>query len=364
MVSQSKDNLPHQWWKRENFSRKKNYLLKRSKIIAELRHYFSNENFIEVDTAALQICPGTETHIAAIEASLNEPFTETSYRYFLHTSPEIAMKKLLIAGMEKIFQITHAWRNGERSSLHHPEFTILEWYRTNESYDSLMRDCQAILQLTSKVTERRFLVRHCDGKDLFCDPHLPCEFLEVSEAFVRYCDIDLLSSLEDPWKPNRDNLARQMAKKGYFFTENDQWDDLFFRIMTTYIEPHLGQERATILKDYPLRLAVSSRPLARDNRLAERFELYACGVEIANGFGELSDPIENRVRFKNDMDLKEQLYGERFPEDEDFFKALDQGLPFSSGIALGLDRLIMLACGAETLEQVIWTPITPQSPDF
>jgi lysyl-tRNA synthetase class 2 len=342
----------NQWWRPERFAPRRKLLEDRAAILAGLRRWFAQEGFVEVDTPALQVSPGMEPHIMALSAELAEPLGGRQ-RLFLHTSPEFAMKKLLAAGMEKIYQIAHVWRDGERTALHHPEFTMLEWYRAGADYQTLMADCHSLLIATADaagVAEWRRGQRRCDPRAL---PRR----LTVAEAFFEYCSLDLLATAPDPLQPSRELLAVEAGRLGSYVGDRDSWEDIFFRLMMERIEPHLGDEVPLILCDYPLSLAALSRPCATDARVAERFELYGCGVELANGFSELTDAAEQRRRFTADMELKQKLYGKRYPIDEDFLAALACGLPDCAGIALGFDRLVLLLTGAETLEETLWAPV-------
>ncbi|MDR3437993.1 EF-P lysine aminoacylase EpmA [Telmatospirillum sp.] len=342
-----------EWWRPEVFERRRPALLARSRILSALRAFFNGRGFVEVETPCLQRSPGLEPHIMALSTELAEPFGTTTQRLYLHTSPEFTMKKLLVAGMPKIFQIAHVWRDGERSPIHHPEFTMIEWYRSGAGYEALMEDCADILAIAARAAGSRELRRG----ERRCDPKVRPMRLTVSQAFFDYCGIDLLATTVDPWHPDGALLGEQARAMGLHIGDGDSWEDIFFRIMMERIEPNLGDEVPLILCDYPVSMAALSRPRPDDPRVAERFELYACGVELANGFGELTDAAEQRRRFEADMDLKERLYGLRYPIDEDFLAALEAGLPDCAGIALGVDRLIMLATGMATLDDVLWAPV-------
>jgi lysyl-tRNA synthetase class 2 len=236
--------------------------------------------------------------------------------------------------------------------LHHPEFTMLEWYRANEAYQALMDDCAEMLGLAAAaggVDELAFRGRTVD-------PTAPPERLTVAESFARHAGIDLLATVDRAGHVDREGLAAAARAANIRVAEDDSWADLFSHVLVERVEPQLGQGRATILCDYPVAEAALARPKPDDPRIAERFELYACGVELANGFGELTDVAEQRRRFEADMDLKERIYGERYPLDEDFLAALP-AMPPASGIALGFDRLVMLATGAPTIEHVLWAPV-------
>ena len=324
-------------------------LLARGRIIAVLRAWFATQDFVEVDTGALQVSPGNETHLHAFATTLVAPDGASSQLY-LRTSPEFAGKKLLAAGERRIVEFAKVFRNRERGALHHPEFTLLEWYRAGEPYGALMQDCAAVLARAAEAAGTRQLTFRGRAADPFAEP----ERLTVAEAFSRFAGIDLLATLSES-EPDREALARAARAAGIRIGDDDCWGDIFSRVLVERVEGNLGIGRATILDQYPAVLAALARP-APDRRVAERFELYACGVELANGFGELTDPAEQRHRLEREMAEKERIYGERYPIDEDFLAAL-AAMPQACGIALGLDRLVMLATGAARIDQVLWNPL-------
>jgi lysyl-tRNA synthetase class 2 len=326
------------FWDRDRHRDRRPFLVARNRLMAEMRRWFAAAGFTEVEPAALQVSPGNETHLHAFDTELVAPGGARLPRY-LHTSPEFAMKKLLAAGEEKIVAFARVFRNRERTALHAPEFTMVEWYRTGAPYEAIMDDCVALLRLAG---ERLIWRGHA------IDPHVEPEILTVADAFARHAGIDLLATGGD-----RDRFARVA---GVRTTPDDTWSDIFSRVLSERIEPHLGMERATLLTEYPASEAALARVKPEDARVAERFELYACGVELANGFAELTDPAEQRRRFLADMDEKERIYGERYPLDEDFLAALAH-MPPASGVALGFDRLAMLASGASSIGEVQWTPV-------
>jgi elongation factor P--(R)-beta-lysine ligase len=332
------------WWDPRRHADRRPVLVARNRIVAALRAWFAAQGFIEVDPAALAVSPGNEAHLHAFATTAIGNDGQGVPRY-LHTSPEFAMKKLLAAGEGQIAAFTHVWRNRERGPLHAPEFTMLEWYRAGQDYTTLMDDCAAILRLAATGLLR--------FRDAVCDARLDPERLAVADAFDRHAGVDLMATIRADGSTDRDALAAASPEK---VAADDTWSDIFSRILSARVEPHLGHGRATILDRYPVPEAALARPCADDPRCAERFELYACGVELANGFGELTDAAEQRRRFVADMDLKARLYGERYPLDEDFLAALTQ-MPAASGIALGLDRLVMLATGAPRIDDVQWTPV-------
>jgi lysyl-tRNA synthetase class 2 len=339
------------WWAPHRHADRRPRLLQRNSIAAAIREWFARRDFVEVETAALQVSPGNETHLSAFATQAILPDT-TRTRLYLHTSPEFACKKLLAAGEQKIFSFGPVWRNRERGPLHHPEFTMLEWYRAGETYESLMADCAALLTLAAeRAGAKTFAFRNREA-DPFAEP----ERLSVADAFFRHANIDLLATVGADGRTDRDTLHAAVTKAGLRTAPDDTWTDLFSRVMVERIEPSLGVGRATLLYEYPISEAALARPSPRDPRVAERFELYCCGVELANAFGELTDPEEQRRRFIADMDEKEKIYGERYPIDEDFLAAL-KIMPDASGSALGFDRLVMLATGAQRVDDIIWTPV-------
>ena len=329
-------------WRPDKLALRLPNLQARARLQSSIRQWFADEGFVEVETPILQVSPGAEVHLSGFATDWETPDGEEEEEVrWLHSSPEFAMKKLLAGGMPRIFQFARVFRNAEGSALHHPEFTMLEWYRAKAGYEALMADCAALLALTG--------VRELRWEDKICDPAATPERLTVAEAFDRHAGVDLLAAVG-----NAELLAKQADIAMH---AGDSWDDVFFRVMFDRIEPRLGMGRPTILYEYPISMAALARAKSDDPRVAERFELYVCGVELANAFGELTDPAIQRARLQADMDEKERLYGLRWPIDADFLAALDHGLPASSGIALGFDRLVMLATGARHIEDVLWLPV-------
>ncbi len=341
---QMKADIAQEWWHPSRHADRRPALIVRNRLQAAIRGWLADRDFLEVDPSALQLSPGNETHLhaMALEAIGNDG---QGRRMYLHTSPEFAMKKLLAAGERRIFSFAHVWRNRERGARHSPEFTMLEWYRVGEGYEVLMEDTLAFLRLAGPLRHR----------DALCDPGAEPERISVAEAFRLHAGIDLLASL-DGAETDRDALAAQAVAAGVKVAADDVWSDIFSRVLSEKVEPHLGHGRVTILDRYPAAEAALARACTDDPREAERFEVYACGVELANGFGELTNPEEQRRRFQAEMDEKERIYGERYPIDESFLAALEL-MPEASGIALGFDRLVMLATGAPRIDDVIWAPV-------
>jgi lysyl-tRNA synthetase class 2 len=343
-AKRQKASMSDSFWLPERHADRRPMLLGRNRVKAALRRWFEREGFTEVECGAVQLSPGNETHLHGFATSWQPEGGAPEMRY-LHTSPEFAAKKLLAAGETRIVDFARVWRNREAGPLHAPEFTMIEWYRAGADYAEVMADSIALCRTAAAAGTGELRWR---GQS--CDPAADAEELTLVEAFRRHVDIDLERVLED-----RDGLAAAARVAGITVAADDSWSDLFSKVVVTRIEPNLGQGRLTLLKDYPVSEAALARPCPADPRFAERFEMYGCGVELANGFGELIDPQEQRRRFEADMDEKARLYGERYPIDEDFLSALSL-MPPASGVALGFERLALLALDGRHINEVIWTP--------
>ena len=339
------------WWDRAAHADRRPLLVARNAIAAEVRRYFAESGFIEVDPAIIAISPGNETHIHGLRTEVRDPSGEAATRY-LHTSPEFAMKKLLAAGEERIFSLGHVFRDRERGAFHSAEFTMLEWYRAGESHVALMEDCAALLRIAAKAAGTGTLT----GRQKRVDPFVPWKRTTVASAFASHAGIDILSTISPNGQTDVRPLASAAKSGGVSVADDDTWSDIFSRILVAKVEPHLGIDAIEMLDAYPAPEAALAMISSEDPRLAERFEVYACGIEIANGFGELGDPEEQRRRFEIDMEEKERIYGERYPIDEDFLAAL-ASMPPACGCALGFDRMVMLATAADRIERVQWTPV-------
>ena len=339
---------PSPWWSAARHADRKPFLMARAEITRAVRAWFDEQGFAEVETGILQVSPGNETHLHAPCTELHRADGVGATRY-LRTSPEFACKKLLAAGEQKIFEFARVFRDRERGDLHLPEFTMLEWYRADTTYDAVMADSIAVIACAAQAIGIGRLSFRGRVADLFAEP----DRLTVADAFERFAGIDLLATIADG---NGDRATLAAAARGRVrITDDDTWSDIFSKVLVEHVEPNLGQRRLTILFEYPVPEAALARAKPSDPRVAERFEIYACGVELANGFGELTDPREQRKRFTLAMDEKQRRYGERYPLDEDFLDAVGH-MPEASGVALGFDRLVMLASGAIRIDQVVWTP--------
>ena len=336
------------WWTPARHADVRPFLTARGAITRAVRGWFDEQGFTEVETGILQVSPGNETHLHAPRTELTRADGQRASRY-LRTSPEFACKKLLAAGETKIFELARVFRDRERGDLHLPEFTMLEWYRADTGYDAVMADTIVVIAHAAQATG----IGQFSFRGKVADPFAEPELLTVATAFDVFADIDLLATIKDG-RGDRAALAAA-ANARVRISDDDTWSDIFSKILVEHVEPRLGQGQLTVLFEYPAPEAALARAKPSDPRVAERFEVYACGVELANGFGELTDADEQRHRFTEAMDEKQRRYGERYPLDEEFLAAVGQ-MPQASGVALGFDRLVMLASGALRIDQVVWTP--------
>ncbi|MBC7769293.1 MAG: EF-P lysine aminoacylase GenX [Phycisphaerales bacterium] len=330
------------FWNKDRHADRRGFLAGRARILRAVRAWFHDQGFTEAEPDVLVRSPGAETHIDAFEVGDR----------YLHTSPEFAMKRLLAAGEEKIFYLGKCWRRGETGPLHAQEFTMLEWYGASARYERVMEDCVELVRLAARETG----VGAFRWKDRVCDPFADPETLTVREAFARHASSPLAGEVSaKPTEGGRSNTTSAAASRPPPPAPAPLGGGDAFSATLVTLEPNLGAPALTLLTEYPISEAALARPCSHDASVAERFELYACSVELANGFGELTDPVEQRVRLVAAMDEKQKRYGQRWPLDEDFLAALAH-MPPASGVALGFDRLVMLATGARHINDVLWTP--------
>ncbi|NVN44780.1 EF-P lysine aminoacylase GenX [Asaia siamensis] len=312
-------------------------LQRRALLQRSVRAFFDSRGYLEVETPYAVPTPGEEVHLRCFRTELERPDGLRETR-FLHTSPEFAMKRIVAASGLPVYQLARVWRNGEQSSLHAPEFTMLEWYRPGAGLASLMDETEALV--------RTLLPPSLTYGETTLDFAAPFERLTMAEAFARYVGVDLLAI--------GDNAERLAREAGTALRPGEEWEDLFFRLLLERVEPEIGRARPTFLTHWPAAQAALSRRDPEDPRVALRFELYAAGIELANAFEELTDPQEQRVRFEADRARRLALAPDQnWPLDEAFLADL-QSLPPCSGIALGFDRLVMLAVGAPRLCDIMW----------
>jgi elongation factor P--(R)-beta-lysine ligase len=327
-------------WHPENLAARLPFLQNRAALTRSVRGFFHNHAYLEVETPYAVPTPGEEVHLRAF-ATLRECPDGRTEKLWLHTSPEFAMKRLLVAGAGPIFQLARVWRNGEGSALHAAEFTMLEWYHPHAGMDALIEETTDLLRSVLPPVVR------CRGITTDLSRF---ERLTVADAFARYAGLDLLAIGQD--------AVGLAAAAGARLREDETWEDLFFRLLLERIEPNLGRQHPTFLTHWPAAQAALARRDPADPRVAERFELFVCGIELANAFVELTDPVEQRARFIADRARRHAMHGPDWALDEDLLGALEHGMPASAGIALGFDRLAMIASGADRIAQVLWLPPT------
>lgn len=321
---------------------------RRAKIIKGIRDFFDEQKFEEVETPILVRLPGMEPYLDVFETEFVDLTGKKRERMFLITSPEYAMKKLLVAGYENIFQITKSFRNKEtESSLHNPEFTLLEWYRAHADYRKIMEDTVQLVRYLTKLLHGGEVLTYQGAR---IDVAQEWEVISVAGAFEKYAGIS-----RDIFE-NSEKLYSEAKKRGYQVRDDMPFDDVFFLIFLNEIEPKLGKTVPTFLIEYPLSMAALSRPCPDNPRYAERVECYIGGMEMANGFSELTDPVEQKRRLELERRERRQLGKTDYPIDQSFIDALECGMPESAGIALGVDRLVMLLTDTSDIRDVILFP--------
>src|SRR3954451_14223407 len=290
-------------WTPRIHAERRRVLIERGEITRAVRDHFADLGFVEIETPALQVSPGNEIHVQAFKTEL--AYAGQRERRFLRASPEFACKKLLAAGERRIVEFARVFRNGERGPLHHPEFTMVEWYRAHGQYELLMDDCMSVIARAAETAGTRLFT----WQERIADPFAEPERMTVAEAFSLHAGIDVLATLSEE-EPDRRRFAAWAMDSGVHVGPDDSWGDVFSRVMADKIEPYLGLGRPTILDEYPTTMSALARPKDGDLRVAERFEIYVCGVELANGFGELNDAIEQRRRLAVQMAEKDRIYKE------------------------------------------------------
>ena len=347
---------PRPPWHPESLADRMPFLRRRARLVAETRAFFGARGYAEVETPCLVPVPGMEVHLRAFRSEYRPHLGAGARRaLWLRTSPELALKRLLVAGAGPVFELARVWRNGEAvGPLHAPEFTMLEWYRPGLTFDGLMDETEAFVRAVCPPA-----VAH-GGVETDLRP--PFERLSVADAFAAHCGgLDILGTEGDAAR-----LRAEARRAGVPAREDEGWEDLFFRLLLERVEPRIGRGRATFLTHWPAPQAALARRDPADPRAALRFELFVAGVELANAFDELTDAAEQRERFERDVAERGRLHGAEEEEgwgvDEDFLRALEHGMPSGSGIALGFDRLAMLASGARRIEDVLWLPSAGSAP--
>ena len=330
-------------------------LQRRARLTADTRRFFAERGYTEIETPSLVPAPGMEVHLAAFRTEFRPMLGGEAAPLWLRTSPELAIKRLLAGGAGPVFELARVWRNGEVSPRHAPEFTMLEWYRPGADLASLMDETEAFLRsvLPPEVGHQGVQTR-LDG---------PFDRITVAEAFARHCSgLDILATLDHRGEGDGQALREAARAAGIEPRGEEGWEDLFFRLVLDRIEPQLGRARPTFLTHWPAPQAALARRDPADPRVALRFELFVAGLELANAFDELTDAAEQAERFARDVAERQRLYGEGWAVDEDFLAALRHGMPATAGIALGFDRLAMLAAGVGSIADTLWLGRWPYPP--
>lgn len=316
---------------------------RRVALTRAMRSFFERREFVEVDTPVALTAPAPEPYLVAPPVALHG-LTETGHR-FLQTSPELPMKRLLSHHFSRIFQLAPAFRVGDESPLHRPEFRILEWYRRDTEWTALLDDCEELLQACAEAVGAEPTI---GSRPIPLDR--PFARMTMDEAFVKHAGFSILENLD------RDSLSERLDEAGLYQAKDDSWNDLFHRIFLDRVEPAVTADaRPLFLTHYPAPLGSLARQCPRDPRVSERFELYLGAVELANGFGELTDGTEQRERFVRDEAFRRRIGEPPYPLDERFLRALDT-LDSAAGIAMGFDRLVLLFVEAHDLDATSFLP--------
>ncbi|MCS6913603.1 MAG: EF-P lysine aminoacylase EpmA [Myxococcales bacterium] len=332
-----------EWYRlHRNGARRLRNLMRRSVLLTAVRRFFADRGFVEIEAPLLVPAPGLELHLDA--------FAVGKDRYLI-TSPEYQLKRLLVGGLSRIFSLGKAFRRGEAGPQHNPEFTLLEWYRAWEGWEAVARDVEELCAELATAVAGRPRVRYRD-KEVDLTP--PWTRMTVAEALERYAGVRLRGD------ESTEELRHLLRRAGHDPRGAESWDDLFFSVFLDRVEPHLGRAqspdeaaRPVVLHDWPRPLGALARSKPGAPEVVERFEAYAGGLELCNGFGELCDPVEQRARFMQDLAERQRRGLPTYPLDERFLAALAEGMPPSGGVALGLDRLLMLLLEAEDISEVL-----------
>lgn len=336
------------WFDLKNNPRLKNIYETRLQIIKLVRDFFWSAGFAEAETSIAVKHPGQEPYLNSAPVLLHDPFGK-EYKFFLQTSPELAMKKLLASGFEKIFQICKCFRDFEQfGGNHNPEFTMLEWYRAPGTIENIMDDTEHLFKYVAKMLE----VCHVNYKNITVDVSGAWERLSMREIWKKYLGVELNDYLSS------EKIAKLAQERGLTAGANEPYEDLFYKIFLNEIELKLGAEKPIIIYDYPAQMCSLSQLSKNDSRYAERFELYIGGLELANAFGELTDADEQKKRLEDDKEKRSNMGKTTWPVDADFISALKSGIPNAGGIALGIDRMVMLFTGAKDINEVIFQSVS------
>lgn len=325
-------------------------LLFRSKLNSTIRNFFNSNQFLEVETALVQVSPGLDRYTQPVSVDINQVFNRSTLSRYLHTSPEFAMKKILARGKTNIFQICKAFRDSEDSVIHHPEFSILEWYSLQSDYKKLISQVKDLVSNCADALEiKKFKYRH------FSFP-INKTWLEItlSDLFIKFVGFNIFDTIDNPLNPSSNKIIKFAEKVGIFCHQEDKWEDVFHKIMIQIIEPKIAEMGLVIVYDYPVCLGSSAKVVDKD--VCERAEVYIAGIELANGCSELLGSEDNLNIYRHNQQFNNRLNKKLIPIDMDLVKDLDS-LPECAGMALGIDRLLMVLTGAKSIKDVIYSPV-------
>jgi lysyl-tRNA synthetase class 2 len=322
----------------------------RSAIIRAVRDFFWSKDFLETDTPLAVKHPGQEPYLNPVPLTIHDPHGQAETLHLI-TSPEFSLKKLLASGFEKIFSITKCFRDYESfGGNHNTEFTMIEWYRAPGTLTAIMDDTEELFKAVGRRLGRESVVYKNTTVPINC----VWERKTMKQLWAEYVGVNLDEYLE------RESLQQLAKDKQLSVGDSDEYEDIFFKLFLNLIEPNLGFSRPIFVYDYPKRMSSLSKACAHDSRYAERFELYVAGLEIANAFGELTDSVEQASRLEADRALRAKLGRDTWPVDPSFIAALRSGMPEAGGIALGIDRMVVLFTGAKDINEVIFQSISDQ----
>lgn len=338
------------WSELKNTLRLKNIYDSRIEIIKSIREFFWSQGFVETDTPVAVRLASQEPYLNPIPVTMHDPNSKPE-KFYLRTSPEYALKKLLAVGYEKVFEIGKCFRDFESfGGNHNPEFTMLEWYRAPGTYQDIMDDTENLFKFVGKKLNKESVTYK--GKEINISENWHRQ--SMKEVWQNFIGVSLDNHLEL-------NQMQELAKtKGYIVDSTDAYEDLFYKIFLNEIEPNLGNDKPIFVHDFPAQMTSLSRLCEDDSRYAERFELYVGGLELANAFGELTDAHVQKQKLEEDLVKRKALGKETWPVDPDFIGALESGIASAGGIAMGVDRMVLLFTGAKDLNEVIFQSVKDQ----
>jgi lysyl-tRNA synthetase class 2 len=334
------------WKKLKNGDMNWDVFRTRYMILRHVRSFFDRKHFLEIEAPILTPYPTLDNNIESIDCTLSGP-DDSEHRLFLHSSPEHAMKKCLASGSGNIYYLGKVFRNREATRMHNPEFTMAEWYRMDSDYRDIMKDLENLIGGILHAMTGRHSIRYQSHQ---IDLKPPWTELSITEAFGKKLGLSTVDLLD------KDSLKKTAAKNSIYFSPDDNWEILFHRLFMEKIEPFLGLDRPVFVRDFPSEMGLMAKCKNREPEFVERVELYIAGIELANGYSELTDPETQYQRFCRQHKIKEDSGFTGYPIDDELIDALENLTP-CSGVALGVDRLIMLFLDKTNIRDVILFPL-------